>query len=74
MTKVLDWCPIGVINAQEAETATTIRNGSKDALKPEANDRATGAMITAAAALLITFDSAWVITNSKARAITGDAP
>ena len=64
MTIVLDWCPIGDRNADDAPMAAAIRNGSGEAPRVSATPVPMGAMRITAAALLITADSSNVVTST----------
>ena len=65
---------MGVRKAQEAATATAIRNGSADTPSRSDNVIAIGAMTTAVAALFMMSDSVMVTTMISTSTRTGPAP
>ncbi len=72
MMSVLFLWPMGVRNAQEAATATAIRNGSALTPSRAATSRATGAAMTAVAVLFMTSDSVIVTIMSNVSTTAGE--
>ena len=74
MINVLFLCPIGVKNAQDAATATHIKNGSAFTPRLSAMSIAIGAAITAVAVLFMTSDSVIVTIIRTVSTTIADEP